>query len=643
MFKLESERLKREFKIVNGNFFASQILNKYSGMSFIPDGNGCEFVIRFADGGDFSAKGLPVIGSSEEDGKLKFIFAETQGVSVTLEYWIHPDGKTICKQLTLNQSEDRIIDFIYLDSVGIINSKTHLGVDRVEGSIIPEAWAALGQPFYIDSLFFGCEFPATDNRIVHGTGRVKYYIGSSVGRDFKCPVTVMGAAKDNTVTEVKKAFFEYLDTIRINSGPRFQFNTWYDNFDKISSESVCELFAKINDGVQENDVPQFDAYTVDDGWWNYKADFWRFNKRFQNGLDEVKAKCDEIGSTLGLWLSPRGGYGKKPVKFAKRLESADNGFINKNVNEVCVAAPKYVEKLGDYLVEITDKYSLSYLKLDGFALAPCGGANHCHAIGGAENLYFVCDLYSRWIKLFEKIRNSGESGKSLYINMTSYMNLSPWWLQWVNSIWLQNSDDIGFAENLDEQSRLDSEITYRDSRYFDAFCTRSAQIPFGAVYNHEPIYGNKAGVNYTDEEFEKYLYWNAVRGAGLNEFHLSPDMMSEGKWKAIKSAIQFHRDSFEIMKNGMFIGGNPEENNVYGFVGWNESEGIIALRNPTDEKAPLTLTLNALMGVPETLEGVRRYNVYCKSLPEDEMLYSYNDKIKLTLHPFEIMILKFTR
>ena len=644
MFKLESERLKREFKIVNGNFFASQILNKYSDMSFIPDGNGCEFVIRFADGGDFSAKGLPVIGSSEEEGKLKFVFAETQGVSVTLEYWIHTDGKTICKQLTLNQSDERVIDFVHLDSVGIINSKTHLGVDRVDGSTVSPAWAALGQPFYIDSLFFGCENPATDNRIVHGTGRVKYYIGKSVGRNFKCPVTVMGAAKDNTVTEVKKAFFEYLDTIRLESPLRFQFNTWYDNYDKITSESVTELFAKVNDAVQENDIPQLDAYTVDDGWQNYKADFWSFNKRFPNGLDEAKAKCDEIGSTLGLWLSPRGGYGKKPQKFAKKLQNAGNGFINKNTEAVCVSAPVYVEKLTDYLIDITNKYSISYLKLDGFAYKACSDPSHMHAVGGSEDLYYVTDMYARYIELFKKLRASGEAGKNVYINMTSYANLSPWWLQWVNSLWLQNSDDIGFADNNEEQSRVEAEITYRDSRYYDALCIRSAQLPLGSIYNHEPIYGKKAELSYTDEEFEKYLFWNAARSAGLNELHLSPEMMSEGKWAALKKAMQFQKENFEIMKNGMFIGGMPEENNVYGFIGWSEEgEGIIALRNPTENNAPLTLTFNSLMGAPETLEGVRRHNVYCKSLPEDETRYNYNDKLKLTLHPFEIIILKFEK
>ena len=67
MFKLESNRLKREFKITNGNFYASQIMNKCSEMGFVPDGNGCEFVIFFTDGTEVSSKGLPVVHSSEEN------------------------------------------------------------------------------------------------------------------------------------------------------------------------------------------------------------------------------------------------------------------------------------------------------------------------------------------------------------------------------------------------------------------------------------------------------------------------------------------------------------------------------------------------------------------------------------------------
>ncbi|MCR5208173.1 MAG: hypothetical protein K6C14_06835 [Eubacterium sp.] len=638
MFKLESNRIKREFKIVNGNFFASQILNKYSGMSFIPDGNGCEFVIRFADGGDFSAKGLRVIGSSEENGRLKFIFEETQGVSVTLEFWVHSDGNTICKQLTLNQSDERVIDFIHLDSIGIINSQTHLGVDRVDGSMISPVYMALGQPFYIDSLFFGCEFPATDNRIVHGTGRVKYYIGKSVGRGFKCPVTVMGAAKDNTVTEVKKAFFDYLESITLKSPLRFQFNCWYDNYDKISENSLIKLFGEINESIKDNGIPQLDAYTVDDGWQSFKTGFWGFNKKtFPEGFKNLNAFCTENGSRLGMWLSPRGGYSKNK-KYAKKLEKAGNGFMNKNAEEICVASPVYLDRLGDFLISMCEEYGLAYLKLDGFALKPCEEETHYHNTGGADGLYYITDLWQNWIKLFAKLRGT-DAGKDVFINMTSFANLSPWWLQWVNYLWLQNSGDIGFSPCFDEQKKSECELTYRDARYYDTLNVRMAQLPLSAIYNHEPIYGKRAEINYSDEEFRKYLFWNAARGAGLNELHLSSDMMSGAKWSALKEAMEFSRESVELMRRGMLIGGNPEDGNIYGYIGFKDNEGLIALRNPTDEPTELTLTFNYLMGAPETLRNAVIKTVYGKE-PEGEELYGYDSKLSLTLGAEEIIIFK---
>ena len=39
--------------------------------------------------------------------------------------------------------------------------------------------ANLGQPIYIDGMFFGAEFPATDTQIVDGTGYIRYYTGKT--------------------------------------------------------------------------------------------------------------------------------------------------------------------------------------------------------------------------------------------------------------------------------------------------------------------------------------------------------------------------------------------------------------------------------------------------------------------------------
>ena len=642
MFKLESNRLKREFKISNDNFFASQILNKYSGMSLVPDGNGCEFIVHFEDGSELSAKGLPVTDSSDDGTTLSFSFAETKGVGVTVEYRVHDDGNSICKRLTLNQSDDRVIDYIVLENIGIVNSKTHFTVDIMEDSEISGYHATLGQPFYIDSLFFGCEFPATDNRIVHGTGQIKYYVGKSVGKNFKCPVTVIGGGRDNTITEVRGAFFEYIDFISQKADLRFQYNSWYDTMLKVSEQSIKTSFSEVAKGLAFHNAPKLDAFVIDDGWNNYKAKFWEIDKKkFPEGITGISKHCKSVGCGFGMWLGPRGGYNYQH-KFAKRIQKAGNGFVNKNSKDICVASSKYIENVENLLIDFENEFNVSYFKLDGFCLTPCTDSSHDHAVGGENNMYFVTDLWHKWITAFEHIRSVRENqGRDLWINMTCYTNVSPWWLQWVNSIWLQNSSDIGFSKNQEEQAQVESEITYRDARYYDCCCRRANQFPFKNLYNHEPIYGHKANVQYTDAEFEKYIYWCTVRGNALNELHISYDMMSESKWDSLARAMNFQKENYHILKNAGFIGGDPEDNNIYGYISWAD-EGIIALRNPTNEKTSLTLNLNKLMGVPEALNRVKRYNIYC-SLPEDGTVYSYADKIDLTLDAYEIMIFKLAK
>jgi hypothetical protein len=249
-------------------------------------------------------------------------------------------------------------------------------------------------------------------------------------------------------------------------------------------------------------------------------------------------------------------------------------------------------------------------------------------------------MWQGWIEIFEALRK--EKGKSLWINMTCYVNPSPWWLQYVNSIWLQNSNDIGFSDNVEGQTQVEREITYRDGRYYETLCTRALQIPNKYIYNHEPIYATQAKVNYTDEDFEKYLYFNACRGQALNELHISYSMLNKTKQRVLSKVLQWQKSNYDILQNAMFIGGNPVDNNVYGYFSWNKNgDGIIALRNPTNEEAPLTLTLNKLMGCPEDLKNVNRFNVYNEGASENFDSYSYGDKIDLTLKPFEIKVLQF--
>ncbi len=649
MYKLESDVLKREFKIVEEKFFASQILNKKSNMSFVPDGNGYEFLIRFVDGDEYSSKGLPVEESCDENGILEFKFAENMGVSVSVKYWVHDDKKTLCKQLVLNQKNEKAIDFVLLDCVGIVNSTNHFSndVSDFENCELNPNHVALGQPFYIDSLFFGCEFPATENRIIHATGQIKYYIGKSVGENYLCPTTVIGGGSGNTLAEVQKAFFEYIEAISVKTSLRFQYNSWFDKRHDINNQNLTEAFRAISSEMKKRNI-NLDCYTIDDGWNNYKKGFWNIDeKKFPNGLGEISTLCDELGGTFGMWLGPRGGYGTE-AKFAKKIQRAKNGFVNNNAKDICVNSTKYVDAVNDFLCDTVSKNNIEYLKLDGFCIKACTDDSHDHVVGGENDMYFVTELWQKWIEVFKNLRKTRKSqGKDLFINMTCYTNVSAWWLQWVNSLWLQDTADIEFSKNEENQSAMDATVTYRDSRYFACLCKRQNQFPTKNLFNHDPIYANHANEKdktFTDEEFEKYIYWCACRGAALNELYISPNMMNGAKWQSLADAISFQKANFEILKNATFLGGNPVENNIYGFVSWSNDEGIIAMRNPTSEETALTLTINKLMGTPENLADVTaemiisdRKNNHFSSMGKE---YSYNDKINITLKPFEMLIFK---
>ena len=627
MLRLESKILQREFVVHENTLYASQIRNVLSGRDFVPDGNSVEFLFHFTDGSEFSSKGLNVIDSDQENGKLSFKFEETQGIAVTMTFWVGDDGNTLRKQISFVQSSDKTIDYILLEHIGITNSKTHFTVPTdIKGTELDGFQSSLGQPFYIDTLFFGCEFPATQNIILYGIGQVKYFLGKKINGEFKCPVTVIGGAESDLMVDVQKSFYEYIENISTKTDLRLQYNSWYDYMKDITADNIEKSFYEIEKGLSANGVPPLDAYVVDDGWVDYKSGFWSFNKKFPNQLYDTTQLTSKIGSHFGLWLGPRGGYGR-PDLFAKKMEKRGLGAYNAEAKDICIADKTYIKNVTDFILKSTQEFDIDYWKF----------------VGGEQDMYMITDMWQSWIEVFQKIRTLRKKfGKGLWINMTCYVNPSPWWLQYVNSIWLQNSGDIGFAENIQGQSKLDSEITYRDARYFNLLNTRAVQMPLKHIYNHEPIYGNHAKVQYTDEEFEKYIYFDVARGQALNELHLSYTMMNKSKWRTLAKAIEWQKNNFNVLQNAMFIGGNPEENNVYGYFSWNENgDGIIALRNPTDEKAPLTLTLNKLMGCPKDLKDVKRYNVYNLSNKESYDSYSYGDKIDLTLQPFEVKIFQF--
>ncbi len=626
MFKLESKRLKREFKITNGNFYASQILNKVTDMCFVPDGNGSEFTVFFEDGSEFSSKGLPVLFSNEENEKLKFVFAEYCGVTVTVEYWVHADGCTVCKQLTLSQNDDKVIDRVFLEDVGIINSVTNFGIDPKTHGEGEDFVCSLGQPFYIDSLFFACPNPAVDSKIIHGSGQIRYYIGKNVGKDFKCPVTVMGGGSDNTLQAMQDAFFEHLRFISRKNGVccRYLNN---GSSKKADAEALAVQFSGAKEALSP--LPLDGMVEITDVWESGKSEFPSFGKHFENGFAAIREACGE--TKFGIRLNAAGDK-----KQAKKLQKTKKGYVHSSGKEICMASPLYTESLTAFLRAFITENKIEMLELDfGSSEAqPCTDTEHGHAVGGKNDMYYLTAATENRMALLKEL---SEAFPALHITLRGMKNLSPFWRQWVDA--LDNaalSDGEGEAVT-EEMPVLEAEMTKSDTVFYDTMCTHALQLPADALTV------SPAAFEMSEDEFLKYTMWRAVRGEGTWDYTAGTLALSDKRKAVLAEALRLKNENQRILKDCRLIGGRPADGNIYGFVAWTETEGVVAMRNPTNEKTSLTLTLNKLMGVPENFENAKRNNIYSLSVPQTEELYAYGSKIDLTLHGYECVIFKFKK
>ena len=569
-------------------------------------------------------------------------------------------------------NENAKIDYIDLDHFileeGIKDTLwSHPDLEDVTSILIGKNELMLGQPIYANGMFFGSEFPAADTDVVDDRMQIRYYSGKSfeeLERDnqlttdgkFVSWQNVVGAAKGVDTDVVQTDFFEYISEIATPTDFRKQYNSWYDNMLTITDESISKSFYGTEKGLTENGVEPIDSYVVDDGWHNYRdpefnpniskeqagnsmnrTGFWEFNDKFPNELYTSTELTSKFQSKFGLWLGPQGGYNFYGG-FARYLEKMGTGYAqtNNGVN-VCVGSDRYIKNLTSLFLDYQKRFDIDYWKLDGFALRPCTSENHDHMTGGHNNMYYTTDLWEKWTDAWETMRASrAEEGKDLFINATCYVNLSPWILQWVNTVWIQNSQDTGEAGT---GSRHQQKITYRDAVYHDIYKSNQIQFPAKNIYNHEPIYGVSDGSFATTEDFRDFLFANAVRGTVFWELYYSPSIMDDEKWKVNADVLDFVENNFNVLEKAKLFGHRATEG-VYGYSAWDGNEGIVSFRNPTGETKEYTLDLTDIVGVPKSVSNLKGNQVLPYKVGDIGSV-SYGDSITVTLAPYETRILQY--
>lgn len=595
------------------------------------------------------------------------------------------------------------IDYIDLESLKVEESDKQWTIPRGKGGIVQmeEFKANLGQPIYIQGMFFGCEFPAADTEIVDETGYMRYYTGKTFERmkednqlttDGKYVTwqTVAGAARSTENEVIQADFYDYIDSIATPSEFRIQYNSWFDNMMKIDDENILESFIEIDRELNNAEVRPLDSYVVDDGWNAYndgtlgagsypqsgseinKEGFWTFNEKFPDELTPSSELVQKFGSNFGVWVGPRGGYNFYGT-LANIIEKAGNG--SKAGGSIDVADRVYVEKFKDMAIDWQKRFKVNYWKWDGFVdtgqynhFNNSGGAdgvpvysetNH-HMTGGYHQMYHVTDLWEAWIDLMEAVRQSEkEDGiNNLWISLTCYVNPSPWYLQWANSVWIQcthDQKDAGFGT-----TKMNKQITYRDACYYDFLKNHEFQFPLQNIYNHDPVYGKEGtGMNVntaTDEDFQNYLYMLSTRGTAFWELYYSDSIMTDGKYEITGEFLEWAEENYHMLKNSKMIGGRPDNTTLgsassseasaeaYGFSCFDGKEGIISLRNPSaSADKEIKFTFDRTIGVAEGAGTLDYYLEHSYKLSDESAqtgTLTYGQEYTVNLKPNEVRILR---
>lgn len=535
--------------------------------------------------------------------------------------------------------------------------KNNEKVRKTEGPTAPEGTRLAYARYYTGKNFTDFERDTITDQVTEQL--------TEDGRYISWP-TVMGASRTDGSKHsvVQQDFYAYIREIATPSNFRIQYNVWYDGMQRITGDSVMKSFQDMEKAMTSTGVRPLDAYVIDDGWQQTRlraghnpqpdgyigrddgsplsintSGFWDWNNKFPYKFFSISGEMLNRGSNTGIWMSPRGGYASaNPLR--EVIVSAGNGSSAYGDSGVDCADTRYVKKFAEYAKEMTRDYGINYWKWDAFLTngvfnnSNFGEANlnvasyhdnNKHMVGGPNQIYFYTDMWEKWIGIMQGIRDYAETVDSVdnvWISNTCYINLSPWFLQWNNSIWLQCQGDRGMVKNdLFPDDQMNGMLTYRDAIYYDFINNHQFQFPLTNIFNHDPIYApTDTGItaNSMDgDKFRNYLYMIGTRGTALYELQYSKSVFNDEKYAVNADFLEWEEGNFDIIKNAIMIGKSPDStmgvNNsaganaqhggkqaadqyAYGFSCFNGDEGIISMRNPDDANSVITFTIDEEIG-----------------------------------------------
>lgn len=334
------------------------------------------------------------------------------------------------------------------------------------------------------------------------------------------------------------------------------------------------------------------AFVWDDGWDQYGT--WTFNPNFPNGFDEPANEAKKMGTGIGAWLGPVGGYGQSG-EYRRAYWRSKGGMQLSNED--------YYNFFIRCCTNMIDRYDFRFFKFDGIS-AQASAIGPDEGTRGEENAEAI-------ISIERAVR---QKRPDIFLNTTVGTWASPFWFHFTDAVWRQEGD---YGEAGDQGTDRERWITYRDRLVYQNFIQRSPVCPINTLMTHGFILSRWGAVskNMDYDGIVREMRCAFACGSGMVELYNDYKLMDEIKdnqgnagalWKDLAECIKWQQEQADVLPDAHWVGGNPwdgKKANVYGWAAWNGKKGVLTLRNPSTSAQTFTTTLREALDIPAYVRG----------------------------------------
>ena len=334
------------------------------------------------------------------------------------------------------------------------------------------------------------------------------------------------------------------------------------------------------------------AFVWDDGWDQYGT--WAFNPNFPNGFDEPANEAKKMGTGIGAWLGPVGGYGQSG-EYRRAYWRSKGGMQLSNED--------YYNFFIRCCTNMIDRYDFRFFKFDGIS-AQASAIGPDEGTRGEENAEAI-------ISIERAVR---QKRPDIFLNTTVGTWASPFWFHFTDAVWRQEGD---YGEAGDQGTDRERWITYRDRLVYQNFIQRSPVCPINTLMTHGFILSRWGAVskNMDYDGIVREMRCAFACGSGMVELYNDYKLMDEIKdnqgnagalWKDLAECIKWQQEQADVLPDAHWVGGNPwdgKKANVYGWAAWNGKKSVLTLRNPSTSVQTFTTTLREALDIPAYVRG----------------------------------------